>query len=462
MATAYDQLVNQLYQEQLGREADVGGAEYWASQLAAGVPAENVAKAMSQSLEGQNLLTQAITSAYRSELARNPEQAGYQYWQSAAQSGGMSAQEIQDAVRAAAAAEQAQRNITGGFTNMQLAALEADPYGGRYATQSIYDLLPNAVNTSTIDGRTVQFVAPPTQQMYTSQYGDTYSSQQGKDVLNQPAVQAAISRALASGTMSQADYTTLVNDITKATNPSELMAAFNKPQGQVVIDAIYGQQTGEAKTLAEAQAEAAQRQAVLDATGKDYYQSNMQLADAYKAAGLDYPFGQSAYTGYDTRVDTSNLLNQQNFNQQVNKLLSGMTQQFGTANNLQTPLTGQYYSETGLQPGYTPVGTEGTTFRSGVAGYVPQSQLPTRFDFGAVPVNATFQQYRPGAFQPAGVTTGGFITGYNADGTPIYSTYANPNQNVGGVTSALNPYDTQANFEKMLAAATAKTAAETP
>lgn len=462
MATAYDQLVNQLYQEQLGREADVSGAQYWAGQLAAGVPAKDVAKAMSQSLEGQNLLTQAITSAYRSELARNPEQAGYQFWQSAAQSGGMSAQEIQDAVRAAAAAEQAQRNITGGFTDMQLAALEADPYGGRYATQSIYDLLPNAVNTSTIDGRTVQFVAPPTQQMYTSQYGDTYSAQQGKDVLNQPAVQAAISRALASGTMSQADYTTLVNDITKATNPSELMAAFNKPQGQVVIDAIYGQQTGEAKTLAEAQAEAAQRQAVLDATGKDYYQSNMQLADAYKAAGLDYPFGQSAYTGYDTRVDTSNLLNQQNFNQQVNKLLSGMTQQFGTANNLQTPLTGQYYSETGLQSGYTPVGTEGTTFRSGVAGYVPQSQLPTRFDFGAVPVNATFQQYRPGAFQPAGVTTGGFITGYNADGTPIYSTYANPNQNVGGVTSVLNPYDTQANFEKMLAVATAKTAAETP
>ena len=38
-------------------------------------------------------------------------------------------------------------------TNMQLAALEADPYGGRYATQSIYDLLPNAVNVSNIGNR---------------------------------------------------------------------------------------------------------------------------------------------------------------------------------------------------------------------------------------------------------------------------------------------------------------------
>lgn len=460
MATAYDDLVASLYQEQLGRQADASGAAFWASQLAAGVPEADVAKAMSQSLEGQNLLTQAITSAYRSDLGRNPEQAGYQYWQSAAQASGMSAKEIQDAVKAAAVAEQQQRGITGGFTNMQLAALEADPYGGRYATQSIYDLLPNAVNTSVIDGKTVQFVAPPTQQMVSSNYGgSTWSQTPGQDVLNQPAVQAAISRALASGTMNQADYAALTNDLTKAKTVSDMYAAFNKPQGQVVIDAIYGQQTGEAKTLAAAQAEAAQRQAVLDATNKDYYQSNMQLADAYKAAGLNYPFGQSAYTGYDTRVNQENVINQQNFNQKINQLLSGMTQQFGTADNLQTPLTGQYYSETGLQPGYTPFGTEGTTFRSGVAGYIPQAELPTRFDFGAPPVNATFQQYRPGAFQPAGVTTGGFITGYNTDGTPIYSTYNNPNVNVGNVTSTLNPYNSQAVFEEMLAKATAKTAA---
>jgi hypothetical protein len=54
------------------------------------------------------------------------------------------------------------------------------------------------------------------------------------------------------------------------------------------------------------------------------------------------------------------------------------------------------------------------------------------FQFGAPPVDASFQQYRPGAFQPEGVTTGGFIVGYNADGTPIYSTYSDPSVNVGG------------------------------
>jgi len=326
--------------------------------------------------------------------------------------------------------------------------------------------LPNAVNTSTIGGRTAQFVAPVTQQMYTSQFADgTYTAQAGQDILNSPAVKAAIARALDSGTMTQAEYSTLLTDVTKSTNPAQLMAAFNKPQGQVVIDAIYGQQTGEAKTLAEAQLEALGRQAVLDATDQGYYQNNMQLANAYQAAGIDFPFNPTAYTGYDTRVDQSNVVTPQNFNEQVNNLLSSLTNQFGGTNAMQTPQTGQYYSEAGLQPGFTPFGTEGTTFRSGVAGYIPQTQLPTRFDFGAPPVNATFQQYQPGAFQPAGVTTGGFITGYDANQQPIYSAYNNPNVNVGGATSTLNPFtpvqataisDLQAQLDAINAANTAR------
>lgn len=446
MATAYDELINQLYQEQLGRAPDVAGAEYWASQLAGGASQQDVLNAINRSLEGQNFDTQYITSLYRQNLARNPEQAGFQYWLSEAQKAGYTPEQIQANLVEAAKAEQSTRGITPGtaFTDMQLAALEADPYGGRYATQSIYDLLPDAVNVSRIGDLTAQFVSPVTQQPVVSTYGtdgSQWTQNAGLDVLNAPAVQAAISRALSSGTMDQADYNTLVQDLTTARNVDDMYAAFNKPQGQVVIDAIYGQQTGEAKTLAEAQAEAAQRQAVLDAVDTGYYQGNFPLADAYTAAGLNYPFGRDAYTGYDTRTGEANVINDSNFNAQINNLLKSMTQQFGSTNSVDTPLTGQYYSEAGLQPGYTPVGTPGTTFRSGVAGYIPQSQLPTRFDFGAPPVNATFQQYRPGAFQPAGVTTGGFITGYTQEGTPIYSTYNNPNVNVGGATSALNPFN---------------------
>jgi hypothetical protein len=143
----------------------------------------------------------------------------------------------------------------------------------------------------------------------------------------------------------------------------------------------------------------------------------------------------------------ANKLTPENFNQKVNDLIKALggdyTSKFGGLNDMQTPGLGQYYSETGLQPRFTPIGTEGTTFRSGVAGYVPQSELPTGFQFGMPPVNATFQGYRPGAFQPEGVKTGGFITGYTQAGAPIYSTYANPNVNVGGATSTLNPFTPQ-------------------
>lgn len=441
MATAQE--VAKLYEQKLGRTADAAGLEYWVNS---GKSAQEISRELSLAKEGQDLQLEAATAAYRQVLGRNPEQAGIQYWQSLAQSQALSAQQLQDAIRAAAAAERTKQGITQDFTNLQMAALEADPYGGRYSTRSIYDVIGNPENVSYINGRAVQFAAPVTQQMVVSNFGkDGYKATAGTDILNNPAVYAAIDRALASGTMTSNEVNTLVNDLKNVRTAEDYYAAVNKPQGQVVIDALRGQQTGEAKTLAEAQAEALQRQAVLDATNQGYYQSNFQLADAYKAAGLNYPFGREAYQGYDTGVTKDMVVNQQNFNQKINELLSGMNQRysFGAGQNMATPLTGQYYSETGLQPGFRPVGTEGTTFRSGVAGYVPQAQLPTGFQFGAPPVNATFQQYRPGAFQPEGVTTGGFITGYNANQQPIYSTYNNPNVNVGGVTSQLLPFANQ-------------------
>jgi len=436
MATAQE--VAKLYEQKLGRPADAEGLAFWTNS---GLSAKEISKELSLAKEGQDLQLEAATAAYRQVLGRNPEQAGIQYWQSLAQAEALSAQQLQDAIRAAAAQERTKQGITQDFTNLQMAALEADPYGGRYSTRSIYDVIGNPENVSYINGRAVQFAAPVTQQMVVSNFGkDGYTATAGTDILNNPAVYAAIDRALASGTMTSNEVNTLVNDLKNVRTAEDYYAAVNKPQGQVVIDALRGQQTGEAKTLAEAQAEALQRQAVLDATNQGYYQSNFQLADAYKAAGLDYPFGREAYQGYDTGVTKDMVVNPQNFNQKINELLSGLTQQFGQQTDLATPLTGQYYSETGLQPGFTPVGTEGTTFRSGVAGYVPQAQLPTGFQFGAPPVNAQIQQYRPGAFQPEGVTTGGFITGYDANQQPIYSTYNNPNVNVGGVSSTLIPF----------------------
>jgi hypothetical protein len=466
MATISD-LVAQIYQEQLGRAPDAGGAEYYASQLASGRTAADISAEINRSLEGQNFDTQLLTSVYRQELGRNPEQEGFQYWKSLAQDQGLTAEQLRQAVDAAAVKEQQERNINGGFTNMELAALEADPFGGRYATTSIYDLPQDAVNVSMIGDRRAQFVAPITQQQFISQFGGggaSYSAAPGLDVLSNPVVIATLERSLNSGALDQAGFDSIVNGLTSATDMNQVRNVFATPQAQVIVDAIYGQQTGEDVDYATALAEAGQRQAVLDANDRGYYQGNFELADAYRAAGLDFPFGREAYQGYDTMMRQGDVVTPENFNERVNSLLRSITGEFGGANEMQTPGLGQYYSETGLQPGFTPFGTEGTTFRSGVAGYVPQAELPTGFQFGAPPVNATFQQYRPGAFQPEGVTTGGFITGYNPNGTPIYSAYNNPNVNVGGAQSALNPFtpvqagaigDLQAQIAAMQAAAAA-------
>ena len=512
-------------QSQTGSNASAGAI---ANALSSGSTAQQIQNSINTSNQGANFDTQALTSIYRQTVGRNPTQDEYQYFQSLGQSQGLTADQLRDAVRTAATIERQQRGITQDFTNLTSADFEADPFGGRYATQSIYGVPSNAVNVSSIDGRQVQFVNPITQLAVISNFANkgagttndftdaqvaaylrdnafsnpaqvnqaltmfgidaqqlskaadllakndpsvnaatqayanaikanpaavaenaaavarstAYTSAPGVETLSVPRVTEAVNRAFQAGSLTRSEYSDIVNSLSKATNPADIRNILATPKGSVVIDAIYGQQTGEANDLNAALAEARQRQAVLSAQDPGYYQASDELGRAYQAAGLNFPFMTDTYRA-NTMMTQNNVLNQQNFNQRVNELLQSLGQQFGGAETLQTPQTGQYYSETGLQPGFTPVGTQGTMFRSGVAGYVPQSQLPTRFEFGAPPVNAPIQQYRPGAFQPEGVTTGGFITGYDANQQPIYSTYNNPNVNVGGVTSNLIPFTNQ-------------------
>ena len=449
----FDDLINQIYNEQLGRAPDTSGAEYWASQLAGGASPEAVALAIAQAKEGQDMDKQAAVSAYRQVLGRNPEPEGLQYWLSTAQAEGLNTEQLKDRIATAAASkEMIERGIAPGtvFTNLQLAGLESDPYAGYYSNQSIYDIAPDATNISMIGDRQVQFTTPVTRQGVVTTYKDgKFTATPGQDIVNSPHIQAAINVALANGSINSADVRGFLTELQTANTAQDVRNILSKPQANVIIDKIYGQQIGEAKTLADAQAEATLRQAVLDANDPGYYQSNRVLTDLYRAAGVSVPFEYDFYNNVDTRDVLRNVVTPANFRQKINQLIGDIsrnqyTSRFGVLNDLQTPLTGQYYSETGLQPGFTPFGTEGTTFRSGVAGYIPQAELPTGFQFGAPPVNATFQQYRPGAFQPEGVTTGGFITGYNTNGTPIYSTYADPSQNVGSAVApqTMNSYVT--------------------
>jgi hypothetical protein len=322
--TNAEKIVTSLYQDQLGRAPDAEGLKNWASALQSGSSIADVSKAINQSLEGQNFDTQYITSLYRQNLQRNPEQAGYQYWLSEAQAAGYTPKEIEAMLVQAATPEQAARNITGQtFTNLQSNSLEADPFGGRYATKSIYDLLPDAVNVSNIGSQKAQFVNPVTQRPFVTNYGQgTWSQQTGADILNQPQVQASINVARANGTLTDADFKSLTTNLGTAKTAADIRAALAKPQAQVVIDALYGQQIGEAKTLADAQAEAAQRQGVLSAQDPGYYQNNNVLTNAYKAAGVSVPFDYNAYAGVDTRSGKANLLTPENLAQKQTDLVN--------------------------------------------------------------------------------------------------------------------------------------------
>lgn len=318
-------LVNQIYTQQLGRAPDAEGLAYWTSQLASGKSPAAVAAGINQAVEGQQMDIQSAASAYRQALGRNPEPEGLQYWMSVAQSKGLTANQLKNEITKAAVAEQTQRGIAPGtkFTDMQLASLESDPYAGYFSNQSIYDIAPNAENVSMIDGRKVQFTTPVTRQAVVSNFvNGVYTATPGKDILNMPHIQAAINVARANGTLDETDYNAITSGLNTAKTPADVRSVLAKPQANVVVDAIYGQQIGEAKTLASAQAEAAQRNAVLSKQDPGYYQSNRVLSDAYRAAGLSVPFDYSAYQGVDTRDVTKNLLTPENLIQKRTELVN--------------------------------------------------------------------------------------------------------------------------------------------
>lgn len=399
------------FQNQYGRTPSADELAFYSGQMSSGMTQNQVIENLNRSLEGQNFDTQYLTSMYRQMFGRNPEQEGFQYWMSQMQSRpemqgellrqwlGAAAQGI-DPVKYADVMIKQQRA-------MELASLEADPYGGRYATTSIYGVKDGYPNISTINGIPIQFVSPVTQKPLMSQFQTgEFASQAGLDVLSAPVVNAAIQRALASGTMTQQDYDAMFKDLSGAKSMTDVYAALNKPRAQVIVDALYGLQVGEGKTLAEAQKEAGLRTPVVQ--GFDYYPANFAVADALKRAGIEYAFGPEAYQGYDTMMTPENVVTPENFQSQLGKVLD---MSFGGMNYVPTNIGGGYYSERGLEQGYTPLG-EGPTFRSGVAGYTPN--IPTGLQFGTSVVQAPINLFTPGQFDPN-------ATGYTQSGQPIFA-----------------------------------------
>jgi hypothetical protein len=261
-----------------------------------------------------------------------------------------------------------------------------------------------------IGNRRVQFTTPVTQQAVVSQFVDgIYTAKQGLEVLNTPHAMAAINVALANGTLNKADYDSLVSDLNSSKTAAEVRSALLKPQGQVVIDAAYGQQIGEAATLAEAQREAAQRQQVLTGIDPGYYLSNRVLTDEYQKAGVSTPFQYDFYKDVDTRDRTSNLVNPQNFLGKKNELVNAVRAnpyrpEYDPINQGRTPLpasTRDPYSDEGLAFLYGQMMDQYGTRTSGQpnpAVASPYDPVPYR---PPPPGNLTLQTPIPDAAQPA-------------------------------------------------------------
>jgi hypothetical protein len=331
--------VTQVYSQQIGRAPDAEGLAYWTSRLAAGDSPATVASEINRSLEGVNFDTQAIESAYNRNLRRTAEQEGFQFWLSNAQANTLTQKQLMDAItKAAEAKEKVERNIQGKtFTDLEVADLVADPFGGRRATTNIYDIPKNAaeqINISYINGIPVQFISPVTERALISKYGEgTFKASMGEDTYSPDRIAATADRAFRAGSMTKTEYDkvmTGLDGINKDIQAGKLDATkagdsvrqlLNVPKGFKIIDPKYGQQIGEDNDLDKALAEAAKRQDELAKQDPGYYQANDILGQAYLNAGLDFPFMRKDYTE-NTMMTQADKLTPQNVTKKIDNTMA--------------------------------------------------------------------------------------------------------------------------------------------
>jgi hypothetical protein len=402
----YAEFLTGVYRDQLGRAPDEGGMTFYTKELTSGAKTvDDVIREINQSIEGQNFDTQLVTSEYRTELGRNPEQEGYAYWMSRLQSDPtLNSNNLEAFIRGGAAGTDVQRLGTTPDQYLEIIsnALEADPYGGRYATNSIYDVAQGGP-----DSLQAQFVTPVTMRPVNSTYDaktGQFITTAGPDILDENRIANAIKIATNSGALSVQDAQTLMNDLSTSKTMEETYAALSRPKAGVVVDQLFGMQLGEDADITKARAEALKRAKALPDPG--YTPSYLMFGDEMVRQNITNPFAPNVYTA-STRFNPETVVTPENF---PGLLANTVNRSFAGSNFVPTPMTPQFYSERGLEQGFIPFDAKGApTFRSGVAGYIPN--LPVGFQFGAPVVQAPIDTFLPGQFDPNAI-------GYR-DGKPI-------------------------------------------
>ena len=406
----YADFLSGVYREQLGREPDEGGKTFYIEQLSSGAKTmDQVLQEINNSLEGQNFDTQLLTGEYRTEFGRNPEQEGYQYWMSRMQTDPtLAASTIENYIRGGAAGADitAMGAAPDQFIEIMSAALQADPYAGRYANQDIYKV--GGPNLSTLGSAQAQFVNPVNLQPVISAYDPntgTFTTTAGQDILDPARVANAIKIATNSGALSVQDANSLMSDLSNASNMTDVYNALSRPQAGVVVDRLYGMQLGEDVNMDKARAEALQRAKALQAF--DYTPSYSAFGQELVKQNITNPFAPNVFTAR-TGATPDVVATQQTFPGLLSKTVN---QSFGGSNFVPVNIPQGFYSERGLEAQFVPFGQEGApTFRSGVAGYTPR--IPAGFQFGAPVIEAPINIFTPGQFDPNAIS-------YTQEGRPV-------------------------------------------
>jgi hypothetical protein len=249
---------------------------------------------LNQSTEGYNYDTQSIISGYRSALGRNPTQTEYV------------------SEMAKLGYDPFNASVLGTAKNLSanVAALESDPFAGRYANINPYGVYDPTTQTYKLDttlpnisqnvqGNSVQFISPVTQRPITTSFVDgKLVVKDGVDTLTGEQAQSAINLALNTGALTNTEYKNLTNSLASAKSMDDVYAAFGTPQAVAALDPNYGFQLGVGKTLEQAQANSVGVQALVDQAATaagNRLPANFSVGALATTNKVPFQFGQETY-----------------------------------------------------------------------------------------------------------------------------------------------------------------------
>jgi hypothetical protein len=297
---ALDTVIDYAYNTQLGRDATAKERTEAVDYLTGGGTFTNQGTSakgtgvLNYSNEGYNYDTQSVISGYRSALGRNPTQTEYVSAMANLGYNPFDATVLGEA----------------GKLSANVAALESDPFAGRYANVNPYGVYDPTTQTYKLDatlpnisqnvtGNSVQFISPVTQRpVVTSFENGKLVVKDGVDTLTGEQAQSAINLALSTGALTGTDYKNLTSSLASAKSMDDVYKAFGTPQAVAALDPNYGFQLGVGKTLAQAQANSTGIQALVDklaAENGGRLPANFSVGALAKANNIPFQFGQGVY-----------------------------------------------------------------------------------------------------------------------------------------------------------------------